>query len=34
MSPIATSSIVSAFVFGGAMLGMYLRKVFPADHLK
>ena len=33
MSPIATSSIVSAFVFGGAMLGMYLRKVLPEDHL-
>jgi hypothetical protein len=33
MSPIATSWIVSAFVFGGAMLGMYLRKVLPEDHL-
>jgi hypothetical protein len=33
MSPIVTSSIVSACVFGGAMLGMYLRKVLPKDHL-
>ena len=33
MSPIATSSIVSAFVFGGALLGMYLRRVLPEDHL-
>ena len=33
MSPIITSSIVSAFVFGGGLLGMYLRKVLPKDHL-
>jgi hypothetical protein len=33
MSPIATSSIVSVFVFGGALLGMYLRRVLPEDHL-
>jgi hypothetical protein len=33
MSPIATSSIVSAFVFGGALFGMYLRRVLPKDHL-
>jgi hypothetical protein len=33
MSSIATSSIVFAFVFGGALLGMFLRTVLPQDHL-
>ena len=33
MSPIATSCIVFACVFGGALLGMLLRKVLPEHHL-
>jgi hypothetical protein len=33
MSSAAISSIVFAFVFGGAMLGMFLRAVLPKDHL-
>jgi hypothetical protein len=33
MSSIATSSIVFACVFGGALLGMSLRKFLPQDHL-
>jgi len=33
MSPIVISSIVFAFVFGGALLGMFLRTVLPQHHL-
>ena len=33
MSSIAISSIVFAFVFGGALLGMNLRAVLPEHHL-
>jgi hypothetical protein len=33
MSSIAVSSISFAFVFGGALIGMYLRTVVPKDHL-
>jgi Protein of unknown function (DUF4239) len=33
MSSIATSSIVFACVFGGALLGMILRKLLPQSHL-
>lgn len=33
MSSIATSSIVFAFVFGGALFGMFLRTVLPKEHL-
>jgi hypothetical protein len=33
MSSIAISSIVFAFVFGGALVGMYLRAVLPQHHL-
>jgi hypothetical protein len=33
MSSIATSSIVFACVFGGALLGMSLHKFLPQDHL-
>jgi hypothetical protein len=33
MSSIAISSIVFAFVFGGALLGMFLRKLLPQNHL-
>lgn len=33
MSSIAISLIVFAFVFGGAVLGMFLRAVLPPDHL-
>jgi hypothetical protein len=33
MSSIAISSIVLALVFGGAMLGMALRKLLPQNHL-
>src|SRR5579864_6522543 len=33
MSSIATSSIVFACVFGGALLGMFLRKLLPQNHL-
>ncbi|MGC1168848.1 MAG: hypothetical protein WA886_08095, partial [Candidatus Acidiferrales bacterium] len=33
MSSIATSSIVFACVFGGALLGMSLRKFLPQSHL-
>jgi hypothetical protein len=33
MSSIAISSIVFAFVFGGALVGMYLRAVLPQGHL-
>ena len=33
MSPIAISSIVFAFVFGGALTGMYLRVVLPQHYL-
>jgi hypothetical protein len=33
MSSIAISSIVFAFVFGGAVFGMFLRSVLPEPHL-
>jgi hypothetical protein len=33
MSSIETSSIVFACVFGGALLGMFLRKLLPQNHL-
>jgi len=33
MSSIASSSIVFAIVFGGALLGMFLRKILPQNHL-
>ncbi len=33
MSSIAISSIVFVVVFGGAMLGMFLRTVLPKHHL-
>jgi len=33
MSSIATSSVVFAFVFGGALFGMFLRTVLPKEHL-
>jgi hypothetical protein len=33
VSPIAISSIVFAFVFGGALTGMYLRVVLPQHYL-
>jgi hypothetical protein len=33
MSSIAISSIVLVLVFGGAMLGMALRKLLPQNHL-
>ena len=33
MNSIAISSIVFAVVFGGAMLGMFLRTVLPKHHL-
>lgn len=33
MSAIASSSIVFAVVFGGALFGMFLRKVLPQNHL-
>jgi hypothetical protein len=33
MSPITTSLIVCACVFGGALLGMFLRRVLPEHHL-
>jgi hypothetical protein len=33
VSPIATSSIVFAIVFGGALAGMYLRVVLPQHYL-
>ena len=33
MSSLTTSSIVFAFVFGGAMLGMFLRAVVPQHYL-
>jgi len=33
MSSIATSSIICACVFGGALLGMFLRKLLPQHHL-
>jgi len=33
MNSIATSSIVFACVFGGALLGMFLRKLLPQHHL-
>lgn len=33
MSTIVISSIVFAFVFGGALLGMFLSKVLPQNHL-
>jgi uncharacterized protein (DUF486 family) len=33
MSSIAISSIVFALVFGGGLLGMYLHKVLPKEHL-
>ena len=33
MSSIETTSIVFACVFGGALLGMFLRKLLPRDHL-
>jgi Protein of unknown function (DUF4239) len=33
MSSIAISWIVFAFVFGGGLLGMYLHKVLPKEHL-
>jgi hypothetical protein len=33
MNPVATTAIVFACVFGGALLGMALRTVVPANHL-
>jgi hypothetical protein len=33
MGSIAISSIAFAFVFGGALVGMYLRTILPKDHL-
>jgi len=33
MSSIANSSIVFAVVFGGALLGIFLRKLLPQNHL-
>ena len=33
MKPFSIASIVFAFVFGGALLGMYLGIVLPQDHL-
>ena len=33
MNSIATSSIVFGCVFGGALLGMFIRKVLPQNHL-
>ena len=33
MSSIASSSIVFAVVFGGALLGMFLRRLLPQNHL-
>lgn len=33
MNPIATSALVFAFVFGGALLGMWLRTRLPEHHL-
>lgn len=33
MSSIASSSIVFAVVFGGALLGMFLRRLLPENHL-
>ena len=33
MSPLATSLSVFAFVFGGVLLGMWLRSTLPKDHL-
>src|SRR5207247_1153766 len=32
-SPIAISSVTFAFVFGGALLGVFLQKILPPDHL-
>jgi hypothetical protein len=32
MNSIAKSSIVFAFVFGGALCGIFLRTVLPADY--
>jgi len=34
VSPMAISWVVFACVFGGALLGMLLRKVLPEHHLK
>ena len=34
MGATQASSIVFAFVFGGAMLGMFLRPVLPPHHLR
>jgi hypothetical protein len=33
MDPLTVSSIVLAFVFGGALFGMFLQTVVPTDHL-
>jgi hypothetical protein len=33
MSPVTTSLVVCACVFGGVLLGMFLRLVLPEDHL-
>ena len=33
MSPIATSSVMFACTFGGALLGMFLRPLLPENHL-
>ncbi len=33
MNPLAVSAIVFAFVFGGALLGIFLRSILPEDHL-
>src|SRR6266446_40480 len=33
MSPMTTGGIVFACVFGGALLGMLLRRILPDDHL-
>ena len=34
VAPIAIASIVFACVFGGALLGMFLRTVLPEHHLR
>jgi hypothetical protein len=33
MSPLATSGIVFAFVFGGVLVGIFLRRSIPENHL-
>ena len=33
MNPIALSAIALAFILGGSLLGMYLRRALPSHHL-